>query len=206
MNRAAVAVFSLALAAAPLCAQNVDIGIWAVDTSLQGDTVVDEVNDISIGFDEELGFGATADIFWGERFSTELGIYAISADGTMDLGFLDETIELGSLDVTPATLMLRGHFGSDRFDAYVGAGAVFATFESLEREDLGEGVLVLEIDDVFTWGANVGLSVGVSGGFRLGIDAKWIPLEADAIDEAGIDEVTLELDPLLLSAGAIWRF
>lgn len=207
MKRVLVTLFSLAMAAIPLSAQNVDFGVWATSTTLQGDTVIDEANDIAIGFDEEIGFGATADVFWGRHFSTEVGVYAFEAEGEMELGFLDETISLGSLDITPATLMLRAHFGSDRFDVYAGAGGAYVAFGDLESEDLlAGGTESVSIDDETTWAANLGVSIGVTGNFRIGLDAKWIALEGTAIDDEELEELDLELDPLLLSVGLMWRF
>lgn len=205
MKRAAVLLFLLTLAAVPLSAQ-VDFGLWAVSTTLQGSNDVDDVNDISIEFDENIGYGVTADIWWGDRISTELGVYGIDADGSIEVGFLDETIDLGSLDVMPVTATLRFHFGGDRFDGYIGAGGVYALFEDLRSDDLMTGgTEYVEIDDTLSWLANAGFVVRFSEGFGIGVDAKWIPLDADTVDNFG-EELTLELDPLMISGGVVLRF
>lgn len=207
MKRAVLLLLSIAVTAIPLSAQGVDIGLWAVHTTLQGENRIDEVDDVSIEFDENIGYGVTADIAWNNLLSTEIGVYGFDADGSINLGFLDETVDLGSLDVMPVTLTLRAHFGGDRFDGYVGAGAAYAMFENLRSDDLAfGGTEFIEIDEELTWLANAGFSVRLGEGFALGLDAKWIPLEADAIDDQGIEELTLELDPLMISAGLILRF
>ncbi|HUF17701.1 MAG TPA: OmpW family outer membrane protein [Thermoanaerobaculia bacterium] len=208
MNRVIAMFFSMALAALPLCAQSVDFGLWAVSPELQGDNRIDDASDLEINFDEEIGWAVTADIFWTPRLSTEVGIYSFSADGSLDIGgILDDSINLGALDIVPITLTLRAHFGGERFDFYVGAGGAYATFDDLESDELRlGGVEFIEIDDEFTWLANAGLSIRLTQSLRLGIDAKWIPLEVTAIDNLGLDEVELELDPLLISGGVIFRF
>lgn len=207
MNRVIAILFSVAVAAMPLSAQNVDFGLWAVSPELQGDTRIDEASDIGINFDEEIGWALTADYFWTPRLSTELGVYSFSADGSLDIGVLDESVNLGPLDIVPVTLTLRAHFGGEAFDFYIGAGGAYATFEDLESDDLLlGGVEFIEIDDELTWLANAGLSIRLTQSLRLGLDAKWIPLETTAIDNLGRDEVDLELDPLLISGGVIFRF
>ena len=207
MNRTIGTLFLMAMVAMPLSAQNVDIGLWAVSPELQGTTVIDEDSDIGIDFDEEIGFGATVDYFWTPRISTELGVYSFSADGTLNIGVLDDTVDLGQLDVLPVTLALRAHFGGDAFDFYVGAGGAYATFEDLNSDELlAGGVDRIEIDDEFTWLANAGLSIRLTQSLRLGLDVKYFPLETPAVDNLDRDEVDLELDPLLLSGGVIFRF
>lgn len=208
MNRFVASLFSAALIAAPLSAQNVDFGIWATSTTLQGDNLIDEDADIEIELDENIGWGGTVDVFWGSTFSTELGVYGFDADGAIRIGGpLDETIDLGSLDVMPITLTLRAHFGGERFEGYVGAGGAFVTFDNLESDDLLlVGIDSIDIDDETTWLANAGFSVGITGRLRVGVDAKWIPLEALGVDNLGNEEVPIELDPLMLSGGLIWRF
>lgn len=207
MNRVVAICFSMTMATMTLSAQNVDLGLWAVSPELQGDTRIDETSDIGINFDEEIGWGLSVDYFWTPRLSTELGVYSLSADGSLDIGVLDESVNLGSLDVVPVTLTLRAHFGGEAFDFYVGAGGAYALFEDLHSDELRlGGVDFIEIDDEFTWLANAGLSIRLTQSLRLGLDAKWIPLETTAIDNLGRDEVDLELDPLLLSGGVIFRF
>lgn len=208
MNRAVAMIFSMAVVAMPLNAQNVDFGLWAVSTTLQGENRVDEAADIEINFDEEIGWGVTADIFWSPRISTEVGVYGIEAGGSLDLGgILDESIDLGSLDIVPITLTLRAHLGGDRFDFYGGAGGVYAMFDDLQSDDLRlVGVESIEIDDEFTWLLNAGASIRLTDGLRIGIDAKWIPLEAEGINDLGTDAVPLELDPLMISGGLIFRY
>lgn len=206
MKRAVILLFCAAIAATPLSAQGVDIGLWAVSTTLQGDNAIDDVNSIEINFDENVGYGVTADIGWTERWSTEIGVYGFDADGSLDLGFLDESIDLGSLDVQPITATLRYHFGGDRVDFYLGGGAAYALFQDLKSDDLrAGGTELIEIDDELTWLANIGLSIQITEGFAIGIDGKWIPLEADTLSNNG-EELTLELDPVMISGGILLRF
>lgn len=206
MFRTLAVLFSAAIMSAPLAAQSVDFGIWANSTILQGDNRVDDVSDVEIDFDEEIGWGASVDLFWTPRFSTELAAYSVEAGGSMNIGILDEQIDLGTLNVTPVTLTLRAHFGGDRADFYAGAGGAWAMFDDLQSADLEiVGVDAIEIDDEFTWLVNAGTSIRLTQSLRIGADAKWIPLEATGVDTAIGDAVPLELDPLVLSVGLIWR-
>ncbi len=207
MKRTVLLLLSIAMIALPLAAE-VDLGLWAVQTSFEGENTLDDIGEVVVNFDENVGYGLTADIYWTPRISTEIGVYGIDADASLVLGgIIDEIVDLGSLDVMPITLTLRAHFGGDRFDGYIGAGAVYAMIDDLESADLRlGGTEFIEIDDEFTWLANAGFSIRIAGGFRLGVDAKWIPLEVDTIDDQGFDEIPFELDPLMISAGLILRF
>lgn len=208
MNRVIAMLFSVAMVAMPLGAASVDLGVWVVSPEFQGDNRIDDASDIEINFDEEIGFAGTASILWTSGFSTELGIYRFSSDGSMDIGgVLDESIDLGQLDVMPVTLTLRAHFGGERVDFYVGAGGAWVTFDDLESDALRlGGVESIKVDDEATWLANAGLSIHLTRSLRLGLDVKYIDLETSATDNIGRDEVELELDPLLVSAGVMYRF
>lgn len=208
MNRPALLILTMALIALPMSAQSgIDIGVWAVSTTLQGDNVINDVDDIEIEFDEEIGYGVTADVFWTDLISTEIGLYGLKSDSTMVLGFLDETVNLGSLDIMPVTLTLRLHFGGDRFDGYVGAGGVYAMFENLRSSDLElGGTEHLDIDDETGWLANAGFSVRITNSLAIGVDAKWIPLDVTVEDDQELEAIDLELDPLMISGGLLLRF
>ena len=207
MKRAVLLLFCAAMAGFPLYAQTrVDIGVWAVSPHIQGDNVIDDVNDIEIDFDEDVGYGVTGDVWWTDRWSTEVGIYGFNARGTQRIGFLDETLDLGDLDVQPVTATLRFHLGGDRFDFYLGAGGAYVLFQDLTSDELRlVGTERVEIDDETTWLADAGLTFQISENFALGLDAKWISLEVDTVSDAG-EELTLDLDPLLISGGILMRF
>lgn len=206
MKKISVILVGLMLAAAPAAAQNVDLGLWATNLNIS-DTVFDGADDVRLQFDENWGFGVTADIGWGRWLSTEIGLYDLDADGVLAIGgFLEENIDTGRLQMMPVTLTLRAHFGGDRFDGYVGAGLAYVMIDDLESPDLDLiGTRVIEVDDVTTWLANAGFSFRVTRGIALGVDAKWISLTADTTSNLG-EEFELELDPLLISAGIIFRF
>ena len=206
MKRIGVAMALGALAAVPLAGQEIDLGVWVVSPSFQADNVIDAVDAVEIQFDENLGYGVTGDIHWSDLLSTELGVYGFDADGSLVLGFLDEELDLGPLDVMPITATIRAHFGSDRFDVYVGAGAAYVIFDDLESQDLASsGTERIEIDEEVTWLANIGLNFMINEGLGIGVDAKWLSLDADTLSEDG-EAVHLELDPLMISAGIFLRF
>lgn len=206
MKRAALIVTIAALTTLPALAQQIDWGVWAVSATLQGDNLVDPEQRIEINFDENVGAAVTGDIRWGGFLSTEIGIYAFDADGTIDLGVLDEQIDLGTFNVTPITATLRAHFGSGAVDFYVGAGAAYVLLDDLISDDLSSlGTEIVEVDDEVTWLANAGLGWWFSDAFGVGIDAKWIGLEADTLSDTG-EELQLELDPLMISGGLLLRF
>lgn len=187
--------------ALPVSAQKIDWGVWVSSATLQGNNEIDEVEDIEIELDENVGYGVSADIYWGDLVSTELAVYGLDADGAIRLGFLDEEIDLGSFEYTPITATVRAHFGSGALDFYIGAGAAHVLFDDFDSADLRElGTAPIAVDDETTWLGNIGLKWQFGSEFGLGVDAKWISLEADTVSATG-EEITLELDPLVISAG-----
>jgi outer membrane protein W len=206
MKKFSLIIVGIVLATVPAAAQNVDLGLWATNLSIS-DSTLEGTNDVRLRFDENWGFGVTADVRWGRWLSTEIGLYDLSADGVLAIGgFLEENIDMGRLRMMPVTLTVRAHFGGARFDGYVGAGIAYVMIDDLESRDMELiGTGVIEIDDETTWLANAGFSFRVTRGMALGIDAKWISLTADTTSNLG-ERVEFDLDPLLISAGIIFRF
>ena len=195
--------------AGALSAQTLEWGAWATNLEIQGDNVIDPDFGIEIELDEGGGFGFTANRFWGNHWSTELGVFSIDADAVVKIGFLTETIDADKLDMIPVPVTLQYHFmGADRpFDVWVGAGPVYVFVQSdLNSADLIDtGLGPVKIDDEFTWGANIGFSYDFNDALGVGIDIKWIPLDLDSVGPDGVVEV-LEIDPLMASVGILYRF
>jgi outer membrane protein W len=206
----ALIVFLAVLMSAPLAAQNagVDVGVWGSWANMGGPTRFED-DDSLVEFDDASGFGISANFFWGRRISTELAVYSISTDGTLAGGPpIPFTADLGSLNLTPITATLQLHFAPHAtFAPYVGAGIAHVIAGRLESTDLDLlGIGTVEVDDETTWHANAGINFRITPNFGIGVDAKYISLRAASRAAGEVADVELELNPLIISLGARFRF
>lgn len=201
------AVLLLAIASPALFAQGADVAVWASWAQFGSQDFADPDFDAELEFESSIGYGASANWFWGDHFSTELLVVAlesevelsVSAPGDPDPGEL----EVGSFNLTPIMLTAQYHFSPDStFDPYLGVGGAWAITSDIESLDPAVGQT--EIDDDFTYLVNVGLGIAFTPTFGLNLDARYIALEPAAFDSEG--EFDLELNPLLFSVGLRWRF
>ena len=207
MNRVLAMFFSMAMVAMPLSAASVDLGLWVVVPELQGSNRID-ASGVEIKLDEKIGLAGTASVLWTSGLSTEVGIYSFSTDGSLRGGLAGgNSVDLGELDALPITLTMRGHFGGERVNFYVGGGGAYVRFDDFSSEALRlAGVERIQIDDEATWLANAGASFHLSKNLRIGIDLKYFPVKIRRVQLPSRERVDLELDPLLLSGGVIYRF
>jgi outer membrane protein W len=97
--------------------------------------------------------------------------------------------------------MRRSRTASSRL--YVGAGVAFADADRFEFEDAETGDFSEPVDSEISWVANAGLNFNFTPSFGAALDAKYIPYEATAGD--GEEQLNLEINPLLISAGVRFR-
>ena len=142
------------------------------------------------------------------RFLTELisETNGLSLEQTLDLA---EHSTLGELDPEVASLTREFHalLAAFRIDPYVGVGAAWVLAGDLESVDLdlleiGE----VEVDDEFTYVLNAGLGVHFTNTFGLYLDAKYIPLEPATRAAGDPEDVEIEINPVIFSAGLKFRF
>ena len=201
------------LAALPALAQTpIDVSVFAAWVDAQGDTAFEE--GLEADFESGTGFGVAVNWFWGNRLSTEFAASAVSLDAGLEAADEGDNedeeflIDLGSVDLTPITATLQFHFARDsRIDPYVGVGAAWVLAGDLESEDLdlleiGE----VEVDDEFTYLLNAGLGVHFTNTFGLYLDAKYIPLEPATRAAGDPEDVEIEINPVIFSAGLKFRF
>ena len=199
------------LAGLPALAQTpVDVSVFASWVDAQGDTAFEE--GLEADFESGTGFGVAVNWFWGQRLSTEFAASAVSLDAGLEAA--DESdaeeflIDLGSADLTPITATMQFHVARDsRIDPYVGVGAAWVLADDLESQDLDLlEIGAVEIDDEFTYLLNAGLGVRLTNTFGLYLDGKYIPLEPSTRAAGDSEDVDIEINPMIFSAGLKFRF
>src|SRR5688500_480104 len=141
-----------------LSAQTSDAGIWIVGSKLEESSFVDEGDELTIDFDEEVGFGISFNHFWTERFSTEIAAQTFGGDMnlTIDSATTDLTFTAGELDATSVTAMGQLHFRrAARFAPYVGAGVarVWGEFDPIDNIDEPTESDPVDLEAETTWAA-----------------------------------------------------
>jgi outer membrane protein len=194
------------VAALPAFAQTpVDVNVFASWVDAQGDNVFDD--GVETEFESGDGFGVSVNWFWGKRVSTELSASALTLDAGLNVDGVP-TFDLGSVDLTPIALTLQFHFARDSvIDPYVGAGAAWVLADDLESNDLDLlEIGAIEVDDEITYVLNAGLGVRLTRNFGLYLDGKYIPLEPATRAPGDEEDLDLEINPLIFSAGLRFRF
>lgn len=208
LSRLGILLFALLLAPAVVHAQ-VDLTLVASRLDVTGTTEFDDDLGAVFEFEEGSGYGASVNVFWSPRFSSELAGYRLESDAALRLGG-DIPFELGVEDVelTPITLALQWHFARDAFlSPYVGIGLAYVMIDDLTSDDFDDiGIGRVEVDDKAGFVANAGLGLRFTDRLGVVLDAKYIPLEAASRSVGEAEEVDLELNPLIVSAGVRLRF
>ena len=203
----AVVILILALAAAPLSAQdrNIHITIFASQVQLEGDNAFDEGFDLEVADGNALG--AAVNMFVTPRFSVEAAVFGVRTDAELMLEGAP-LFDLGEFSLTPFTLGAQFHvLGGSRFDPYIGGGAAYVIgddFFTPETELAGIGRV--ELENEVTWYINAGVGFQVTPGFGIVLDARQIQYEPSSRSTVTGTEQDLELSPRILSAGLRLRF
>jgi outer membrane protein W len=199
-----------------------EVGVWVIDTKLAESTEGDVTGNLSIDFDEQVGYGLSFNHYWTERFSTELSSQKFSADTILDspalpgryfcgFGELNQQpgvifvhgVDAGEIEVTAITAMAQLHFNrGGRFAPYVGAGVAHLSgdFELVDDPDVDS----LDLESEITWAASAGLDFRITDRFFLAGEVKYIPWSAIAEDDP--DGQSLDVDPLIFGVGVKMRF
>jgi len=157
------------------------------------------------------GFAAFVDLFWSERFSTRAAATFVNPAVIL---FPDapppSDVDLGTLGMDIYSATARVHFAPrSRVSAYAGAGGALVLLGNLEDRFGDE--LELELDPVTTFVAEGGVRYRVAPRITLELGVTYLPLEGDLqilrADDPRIPlPATVAVDPLIVSAGASWRF
>lgn len=159
---------------------------------------VDQGSTLDLEIDDATGFF----LAYEARFSKLLGVEVFATRAEPELtGELFEEVDTkaaftssGTTDVefNAITLGLNIHvFGRGAFDFYVAPLAGYAFFGDEFKDDI-------------VYGAAAGLEIGFgSRGLAFTASARYLKSKAEAED---VDNVELDFDPLILSAGLAYRF
>lgn len=183
--------------------------VWA---DPQGENDFQEDGELDL--DSAEGYGAALNIRWGGRLSTEFGASMLESDATLESGTVGDTFDLGSLEMIPITGTLQFHLlGDSRIDPYIGAGVAYVLFDELSSDELDDiDIEAIEFEDDYGYLANAGITFNLMAGLGLNLDAKWMSVSSATVarDFGGTDEdseeVEIDIDPLLISAGVTLRF
>lgn len=215
MTPRSIVIAICALVSIPLSAQNSRFeltGMVVRSESIESSELADEA---LLELDSAEGFGAGVAWFWSENVATELAAARISTPATLRFTTPPvDSFELGDVEITPVTLMLRYHFAPSGFiDPYIGAGAAYVMLDKFEGgAGLGEiGLDRITIEDEYGYAANAGISIRITPSIRLRLDGRYLAIETETRarftgDPEETDPVDIEIEPLLISAGVSFRF
>ncbi|HEV7766937.1 MAG TPA: OmpW family outer membrane protein [Thermoanaerobaculia bacterium] len=181
--------------------------VW-LDPSSEGTFDSDPDNAFDVSFDSTVGYGVAANVFFGDRISTEFAISRVSNDVNFDSGTFDDN---ATAEIMPITAVLQFHFAPNGvIDPYIGAGAAYVLIDDVDRPDELNNIDFerLDFNDDIGLALNAGLGIRLASNFGLNLDAKYVPLEssATAVGTIGNQEVKFDMSPVIFSAGLSLRF
>ena len=206
-----IAVFVL-LFPISLAAQSNEIGIFVSSPRFDSTSLADDEElglDIRAEFDEDIGYAASYNRFWTDRFSTEFALHSLGADTTITAsdGIISQSIDVGELDLTALTAVAQWHFArSSRFSPYVGAGVSYITGEAefiTDFDDPSAPTETVDLESATGFVANAGVNIGITPSVSIALDGKYLLYEAEVDAE---DSLPLQVDPLVFSVGVKFRF
>lgn len=149
----------------------------------------------------------TSLVFNGTYFFTpNLGFEILAATPfSHDIELAADGTKVGEAKHLPPTFSLQYHFDTaGAFDPYVGAGLNYTLFFDEDTEGPLAGT-DLDLDDSFGFAAQLGADFAVSEAVSLNFDIRWIDINTDAeLDGVALEEV--EIDPMVYSLTAVWKF
>lgn len=166
-----------------------------------------EYSDGRLELQQGMGFGVSAERFWSERISTHL-----SADFAQPEAFLypasrGEEIDLVTLGINPVALTVRYHvWPGSRISPFVGGGGAIVFLGDLD-DRFGEAIHA-DFEPVWAPSAEAGFRYRVRPRVTLDFTAAFTPVSANltVVRTNTPLPARLEINPLVVSAGANWRF
>jgi outer membrane protein len=214
MNRAVPILVVLLIAAVPMSAQSRGFDLtgyvtW-VDSSSEGTFDDTTSNPVDVNFDGTMGYGVAANIFFGDRLSTEFAIVRVNSDVNIRQRAVNNAGDTEA-EMMPITAVLQFHLAPHgTFDPYFGAGAAYVLIDDVDAPDELNNIDFesLDFDDDVGLALNAGLGIRLTNNFGITLDAKYVPLEssARAVRTSGSQDVSFEINPVILSAGLSLRF
>jgi outer membrane protein W len=202
MTKKSLILFSLLLFPVLVSAQPMNEIAGFISTSQFDDGEIQDAGDIfDVEFDEDMGYGVSYNRYWTRAFSTEFAYQKLGADLTVS--FEDITADAGQLDLDILSATAQFHFARGSIiSPYIGGGAAYISGQtgSIDQDELEDADLENELDFL----ANAGIDLNIGQDFSIFLDGKYIVYEARA--EGDPQESSLDLNPLILSAGIKFRF
>ncbi|MBV9495238.1 MAG: outer membrane beta-barrel protein [Acidobacteria bacterium] len=204
------------LAAVPAVAQNRHIDLSAnavwVDTNSDGTFDAQNPNQpFNISFDGEVGYGASANFFFGNALSLEVA--ASSVRQGVDIPGRPRPAGGGDSNIRmmPLSAVLQWHFiPTGRIDPYIGAGAAYVLFDDIDDiSEIDNSVQRINLKDDVGLAVNAGLGIMITPRFAITLDGKYVPLKSNAraVFVTGPDsETKVDINPVIVSAGLTFRF
>jgi outer membrane protein W len=193
----------LALCLFPLTAfaQSNEVGVFISTSQFENSQIQDDIGDIDVKFDEDMGYGVLYNRFWTNNFSTEFAYQRLGADLTAS--FQDITANAGDLDLDILSGTAQLHFARGGFlSPYIGAGVAYVSGEAgaIDEDEIGNADLENELEFL----ANAGLNLNIGRGFGIFVDGKYVMYEARGEGESA--DQAIDINPLIVSAGIKFRF
>jgi outer membrane protein len=165
---------------------------------------------LNVNFDGDLGYGVSANIFFGDKISTEFAVSRVQPEARYRTRAVNVTGD--GVEMMPITAVVQYHFAPNGFiDPYVGAGAAYVLFSDVDSVgDIDDsGVSKIDFKDDAGLAINAGLSFRFSPRFALNVDGKYIPVSSNAtatLIGGGNTETKIDINPVMISAGLQFRF
>jgi opacity protein-like surface antigen len=178
-----------------------EVGAFISTSQFDDSELRDGVDTFDIEFDEDMGYGVLYNRFWTSGFSTEFAYQQLGADLT--LSFEDIRENAGDLDLDVLTATGQFHFArGSLLSPYIGGGAAYVSGEAgaVDEDELDDVDLESDLDFLI----NAGLNIGIGQSFSIFLDGKYIMYEARGEDD--VDDVSLDVNPLVISGGIKLRF
>jgi outer membrane protein W len=154
------------------------------------------------------GFGASAGVFWTDRFSTNASVMLVNPEAILfPSNPPAEPVDLGTLGLNVYSLTGRWHIAtSRRLGAYVGAGGAIVAIGNLD-DQFGDQVYA-DFENETTFVVEGGLRYRFRPHIFFELGAMYVPLDATPrVQKTNVPlPETLGVDPVMVSIAAGWRF
>ena len=213
-RRSCFALLLLLLAASPVFAAHrffdLDLNAGWVDPNSNGTFNRSAGRTLDIDFKGDLGYGAGANIFFGDSISLELAASRVRPKANLASAGL--TSNDNRVNMVPITAVLQWHFAPNGFiDPYIGGGAAYVLFNDINgaKGPVHIGVNRIKFKDDAGFAADAGLSIKLGSNMDIHGDVKYVPLKssATAVFVTGPDsESRVKINPVIATAGVGFRF
>lgn len=189
---------------------DLDVNAVWVDPNSSGTFSRTGSRDINVDFKGDLGYGAAANVFFGNNLSLELAASKVQPKTNITATGSPATNE--QLSMIPITAVLQWHFAPNGFiDPYVGGGAAYVLFDDISGANgPGDtGLNRIRFKDDAGFAADAGLSIKLGSNFDIHGDVKYVPLKASAtaVFVTGPNsESRIKINPVIATAGVGFRF